>query len=603
MKAQASWHILGSVKGYRTLGCSPDVSDSDRQALETLGFGQTDDPQFLDSLSTDPAGMGRPLPSGRYAVTRCFEGSRDTAGRRTFRFVSLIFSSHDWINIVATSVQSLMRTNTVWQINVENTASAVQIDVPQPRAHVGSSQQVLPLLDAYLTGDLQKYLYAFPHSSPTAAAVATVPALLPITQRSRVAWGLRILAASAPVQIATYAEVATRSGRKQIVQPPQRSANHPYVDALATVWASRDAPPCEFANACKDVSHIRQTRFVENGSDGEAGHHGRSHLLRPVLWATCIVAFAGGVAITGFLLNVRHTNARDPDPLAELVAEGNTKADWTTDSIQQWMQQVREAKVPAAQLAPLYASAQRVNDAVKRADVWLNKAHELLAKLEQHHDHVLPVELYKNATELVKQAEQLDLAPASENTSFSQLINAKQRQVDVTNKSLESRLDADTARCKEVTSQYWKAKEDQLKSVVQSLGTELSGDQGTESVQIGGGINGGPNQSTVQLPEPNAKEVEACQQRVEMYAERINMADALAKVTDDLKTQRENLKKAQQQELEKFNKQWSEQADKLKNTESENSSLKDKLAKLTKEVEKLKNKDQTSKEDKKDKGN
>ena len=70
-------HVFGSLEGYRTIANTPDLSLEEVAELEFFSFGQTNESSYLDSLKVNPAYISRPLSSGKWAVTRIFQGKPD----------------------------------------------------------------------------------------------------------------------------------------------------------------------------------------------------------------------------------------------------------------------------------------------------------------------------------------------------------------------------------------------------------------------------------------------------------------------------------------------------------------------------------------------
>ena len=97
-------HLIGSVDGYRQLACSPGIGEEDAAALSDVDLGQP----VLREGQVQRLVLGRRLPSGRYALTRCVVGPEDDAGRPTLAFRSLVMSQSDWIGSIRHCVPSLL---------------------------------------------------------------------------------------------------------------------------------------------------------------------------------------------------------------------------------------------------------------------------------------------------------------------------------------------------------------------------------------------------------------------------------------------------------------------------------------------------------------
>ena len=90
MKIKVAHHIFASRKGYQTQFRSPDVTESENAELESFSFGQTNDTNYMASLKKHPAFTVRKLRSGRWAITRVFQGADDDYGRATLLFHTVL---------------------------------------------------------------------------------------------------------------------------------------------------------------------------------------------------------------------------------------------------------------------------------------------------------------------------------------------------------------------------------------------------------------------------------------------------------------------------------------------------------------------------------
>lgn len=258
MRLYASIHVLGSVSGYQTLAASPDVTAEEVRHLETLGFGQTDRPDYHASLEQRPSAIGRPLPTGRYAVTRCFAGQPDSAGRRTLLFATLIFTGRDWVDQVSRCLPELVQDGNVWGFRHRTDGKPVQVTLPDATQTIPPRELTLAVMDAWLNCDSRRALVLLPDEDRASRSVLGIPPLLPARQRARVAWGLRVLSSGAPVSLATAEAGAEQGGRRRIIRPRiGASAQHGYVGALEMFWKPDQPPPKGFCDRVEDVSQVR----------------------------------------------------------------------------------------------------------------------------------------------------------------------------------------------------------------------------------------------------------------------------------------------------------------------------------------------------------
>lgn len=250
----AKIHVFGSVSGYTTLACDSGISASDREAMEILGFGQTDDRQYINALRTDPVAVGRPLPSGDYAVTRCLAGPPDSAGRATFRFISLVFRAAEWRDQVSLGLSSVLNQHAAWIWNAPGDATSVQVAVVPEQVDSRLRDVALQLVDGWINARRTKSIAAMRDSPEARRAMAIVPHLLPRGDRCGLRWGCGLLAAGVVTDICTLAAIAETSSRRKITWlPSSRSHAAAYVAALSQFWSPGEAPPLAFVSNVPSV--------------------------------------------------------------------------------------------------------------------------------------------------------------------------------------------------------------------------------------------------------------------------------------------------------------------------------------------------------------
>lgn len=250
-------HVLGSTKGYTTLAASPDLTADEIALLETLGFGQTDDEEFLQSLHNLPAGMGRPLPGGRYALTRCLPGPLDTANRRTLVFTSLVFSTEDWCGYAAYSALSLLDDASLWSFVTNKELGTVFINCAPATKDEMHRERTLAVLDAWLVARRSGALVVAQDSAVDAVCVSSLARLLPKKQRCKIRWGMRVLSGGAPIDIGTFAKGAAMPSRRRVVRPHEGGDHREvYTQALAGHWARGSSPPRRFCDGVENVDAL-----------------------------------------------------------------------------------------------------------------------------------------------------------------------------------------------------------------------------------------------------------------------------------------------------------------------------------------------------------
>ena len=145
---KVSHHIFASREGYQTQFRSPDVTDSENAELESFSFGQTNDANYMASLKKHPAFTVRKLRSGRWAITRVFQGVDDDYGRATLRFHTVLVSQKEWASCLDFDILPFLEHPTIWK-DTESTEISLEPDnSPLPQ---DISEQVLFLLNQ-LTG-------------------------------------------------------------------------------------------------------------------------------------------------------------------------------------------------------------------------------------------------------------------------------------------------------------------------------------------------------------------------------------------------------------------------------------------------------------------
>lgn len=95
MAGPFDYHVFShSGTSYESTDQSAGVNAVERSALEQFFFGQTNDEAYLSSLAAQPGVIWR-RAGDRYALTRVVRGSRDSHGRATLQFQTILVSSAD----------------------------------------------------------------------------------------------------------------------------------------------------------------------------------------------------------------------------------------------------------------------------------------------------------------------------------------------------------------------------------------------------------------------------------------------------------------------------------------------------------------------------
>jgi len=209
---RAEIHVLGSKAGYTTLAASRGVTAGERQALEELGFGGVSREEDMESLRRDPCMMGRPLPGGRWAISRLLPGGRDDFGRATVEVVTIILTPSEWARGVP-DLGRLASDHAAWASvrahadrGMELTAASVAQRVMQrPSANTIDALEL-----ARETGGV-----AWIAGQP-ALIVATLHALTPADAMA-VSWGIGLLAVPPSVELCSMRSGIVPSSSRPLV--------------------------------------------------------------------------------------------------------------------------------------------------------------------------------------------------------------------------------------------------------------------------------------------------------------------------------------------------------------------------------------------------
>ena len=327
------------MRGYETFSNVPDITKSERTELEMLGFGQTEDPKYMDSLATQPAALGRPLSTGRYALTRCLKGDIDSAGRQTTLFVTLVFSSETWTNYASKVCYPLLRQNEIWNRCLHSDDnSPISLTIPDSYEIRSPSSTVLPIIDSWLCMQSPKDLLGLPDESSTTLAVSEIPQMLPTTERLQIAWGLRILSSSAPVTIATLAQIDT-IGRRRIIHTEFKSSyTHDYTNAIAMYWSRQKRFPREFCDGIGSIDQVNAVphdpKDIEISSIDSSNNKRMTHLS-----SQHIIYFCLGILATASVFCTFYLVDEDNYELDYLLRNSNQ---WTIEALEQWIKDVND---------------------------------------------------------------------------------------------------------------------------------------------------------------------------------------------------------------------------------------------------------------------
>jgi hypothetical protein len=219
-------HLFGSTDGYRTLARSPALSDVEDSALSSLGFGSPRTEEEFEQLDHGLCMAGRILPSGRYAITRVFQGAPDVVGRRTIERRTLVLEASDWAQLAAADLQNTLSSPESWRREAFMSGAAVDLRILAPlAATLGATDADRRACDALLVARETGRCAILPDSPEWALAVLRLPGFLPAAQVIAMGWGVGLWAVPAGVWITTSRVEA--SARNSFTAPTSGPWRHP----------------------------------------------------------------------------------------------------------------------------------------------------------------------------------------------------------------------------------------------------------------------------------------------------------------------------------------------------------------------------------------
>lgn len=207
-------HIFGSRKGYTTLAATTGLSAQDYQLLEggAYGFGQTDVPEYLNSLGKSPAFFTRALPGARRALTRVLAGKPDDNGRPTLLMVTAVLSERDWNGSLRGDVATLLSDAKLWLPSTQSEPFEITPAAPNLIIQPHDAAIALAILSTVEEGRP----VVGRHGDVTFEAIRALEILMPTAQRPRFTTGWRTLSRNLD---ATVNVLATEATGADLAQP------------------------------------------------------------------------------------------------------------------------------------------------------------------------------------------------------------------------------------------------------------------------------------------------------------------------------------------------------------------------------------------------
>jgi hypothetical protein len=236
---RALTHLFGSVDGYRTLARSPGLGEAEDAALAAMGFGSPQRAEEFDRLDGSLCAAGRPLPGGRYAITRLFKAGLDVAGRQTVERRTIVLAPEQWAEVSLLDLGAILASEALWRR--EAFAEGREVQVPMI-----ASEDLLPsatetdrrAYDALLSARDSGRCALLPGEPKFEQAVLRLARLLPREEALSLGWGVGLWSMPSGVSLATVRELTRQ--RNAFAAPTAGAWRHPErIEALGGDGLSR----------------------------------------------------------------------------------------------------------------------------------------------------------------------------------------------------------------------------------------------------------------------------------------------------------------------------------------------------------------------------
>ena len=249
--ARADVHIFGSVSGYGTTAASAGVTESEKRELGSFQFGEAATADAIARLEHHAVMTGRPLASGRFAISRMLPAGVDDAGRPTIEVISLLLSASGYESC-AGSMQMLASDVGLWRRARTEVSAGIEI----PAANSAGDPEDLASLrafDLWIAATRSGGVGVMSESEgPTVLAMVCT---LHQRDRAQCRWGVGMLSISAPVDIASLASGTSTLGARAVIRAAKNGAWHCEETECAQVLATSGGKA--FAALDELVEHVR----------------------------------------------------------------------------------------------------------------------------------------------------------------------------------------------------------------------------------------------------------------------------------------------------------------------------------------------------------
>ena len=219
--ARADIHVFGSRSGYETLAASPRLSEDEIRSLAIFQFGEAATSEAIARLESVAVMSGRPLASGRFAISRMLPAGTDDAGRPTIEVVSLVLDAAGY-EACAGSLSMLAEDVNFWRRARATVATGIEI--PRSPAVPGkpSDAVLLRVYDLWFAA-LRDDAIGVLRESESATVLEFVCTLDP-RDRAKCCWGIGLLSISTPADIASIASGTSTRGARKVIRPAQEGS-------------------------------------------------------------------------------------------------------------------------------------------------------------------------------------------------------------------------------------------------------------------------------------------------------------------------------------------------------------------------------------------
>ncbi len=301
----ADTHVFGSRKGYECLSKSPGVTAAEDAALSEFGFGQSSDERYLAGLASGATAFGRPLPTGRMAITRVVRGPADDGGRPTLERRTLVVSASDYRSI-RHGLSRIVNDQSLW--SSASFAAGRTIAVPGgPGSSSPPGLRDWQIFDAWVLGADQGRATVVGDDDRSAEEVMALAGRLSEEDAIAYRWGVRMLSPIAWVDVITMSRFGTIDGRRPVHGVSGGDCVHAQVQSAYRAQPGRLPPLSALqAAAIRDEPLGLKAMAEEMPAGGDAPEYGsdsapKRKVTRAAYWSVGVAASLAVLVTLAFL--------------------------------------------------------------------------------------------------------------------------------------------------------------------------------------------------------------------------------------------------------------------------------------------------------------